>query len=61
MEFVKYRCPNRAAYEKLSPGTRRNPAVFLPAEVLAKSEVIRDLGAGNALYARVWDEIKAAR
>ena len=27
----------------------------------AKCEVIRDLGADNAKYTKVWDEIKAAR
>ncbi len=38
-----------------------NPAIFLDPEVQAKSEVIRDLGADNAKYVKVWDEIKAAK
>jgi spermidine/putrescine transport system substrate-binding protein len=59
--FLSYLCPNRAAYDRLSPEIRNNPAIFLDAAVRARSEVVRDLGADNAKYVRVWDEIKAAR
>jgi spermidine/putrescine transport system substrate-binding protein len=59
-EFISYLCPNKASYPLLSEETRANPALFVPAEVQAKSEVITDLGNDNAAYARVWDEIKAA-
>ncbi|MEW6338542.1 MAG: polyamine ABC transporter substrate-binding protein [Acidobacteriota bacterium] len=59
-EFISYLCPNSASYPLLSEEIRSNPALFVPAEVKAKSEVITDLGEGNALYARIWDEIKAA-
>ena len=59
--FLSYLCPNRAAYEKLGPEVRRNPAIFLDEAVRAKSEIVRDLGADNAKYVKVWDEIKAAR
>ena len=37
-----------------------NPAVMLDPAVQAKCEVIRDLGADNAKYTKVWDQIKAA-
>jgi beta-galactosidase beta subunit len=36
-------------------------AVFLPAEIRAKCEVIEDLEGDNAKYTKVWDEIKAAQ
>jgi spermidine/putrescine transport system substrate-binding protein len=58
--FLSYLCPNRAAYEKLGDEVRKNPAIFLDPEVRAKSEVVRDLGADNAKYVKVWDAIKAA-
>jgi spermidine/putrescine transport system substrate-binding protein len=59
--FLSYLCPNRAAYEKLSPEVRNNPAIFLDEAVRARSEIVRDLGKDNAKYVKVWDEIKAAR
>jgi spermidine/putrescine transport system substrate-binding protein len=58
--FISYLCPNAAAYEKLPQAFRSNPAVMLDPAVRAKCEVIRDLGADNAKYTRVWDAIKAA-
>ena len=60
-EFISYLCPNKASYLLLSDETRANPALFVPAEIQAKCEVITDLGNDNAAYARIWDEIKAAR
>jgi spermidine/putrescine transport system substrate-binding protein len=59
--FLSYLCPNRAAYEKLGPEVRTNPAIFLDEAVRARSEIVRDLGKDNAKYVKVWDEIKAAR
>jgi spermidine/putrescine transport system substrate-binding protein len=61
MEFVFYLCPNRPAYERVSKELREDPAVFLPADVMKRSEVIHDLGAANALYTEVWDKVKAAQ
>ena len=61
MEFVWYLCPNTAAYELLNEEMREDPAMFLPADVVAKSEVILDLGEQNALYSRAWDRVKAAK
>ena len=58
--FLSYLCPNRAAYEKLGDEVRKNPAIFLDPKGRAKSEVVRDLGADNAKYVKVWDAIKAA-
>jgi spermidine/putrescine transport system substrate-binding protein len=58
--FISYLCPNLPSYAKLEPGVRDNPAVFMDAAVRAKSEIIHDLGADNAKYVKIWDEIKAA-
>ena len=59
-EFIAYLSPNSASYALLPEDMRNDPAVFLPAEIRAKSEVILDLGVDNAKYTRIWDEIKAA-
>jgi spermidine/putrescine transport system substrate-binding protein len=58
--FISYLCPNSAAYAQLPAEFRDNPAVLLAPEVRVKCEVIRDLGADNAKYTRIWDQIKAA-
>jgi spermidine/putrescine transport system substrate-binding protein len=59
-EFTHYLCPNTASYPLLSEATRSNPAMFIPKEVRARCEIIRDLGETNAVYAKLWGEIKAA-
>ncbi len=59
-EFITYLCPNTDSYPKLSAAIRQNPAIFVPVEIRAKSEVIDDLGADNAKYTKAWDQIKAA-
>lgn len=61
MEWMGYLCPNTPALKMATPEFLRNPAVTIPDEVKAKSEVIQDLGADLAKYTKVWDEIKAAR
>ena len=58
--FIRYLCPNKAAYDLLSPDVKANPAIFPPAGIRARSEVIRDLGPDNAKYDRLWDQIKSA-
>lgn len=59
-EFTKYLCPNKPSYAKLSRGITDNPAIFLKPEVLAKCEIIGDLGKDNVKYTKLWDQIKAA-
>jgi len=60
-EFISYLCPNSASYSLLSEETRTNPGALSAAGGAARCEVIVDLGAANAAYSKVWDEIKAAR
>jgi len=59
--FLKYLCPNKDAYALLGEDLRKNPGVFLDPEVRARSEIIANLGEANALYIKIWDEIKAAK
>jgi len=58
---VYYLCPNKDSYPLLPAEIRENPGIFLPAGIRAKSEMIADIGAANALYVAVWDRLKAAR
>jgi len=60
-EFIQYLCPNKDAYPLMSEAIRNNSAIFLAPEIKAKCEVLADLGEKNALYVKVWDEIKAAK
>lgn len=57
---MKYSSPNRAAIPLLPPEIRRNPAIFPPEDVLARTELIRDLGEATVLYDRLWTEVKTA-
>jgi len=59
-EFASGLCPNLASYALLPDWAREDPSIFLPDELQRKSEVIQDLGAENAKYTRIWDEIQAA-
>ncbi len=57
-EFIYYLCPNKDCYELLPEEMREDPAVFPPAEIRAKGEVIADLGEVQAKYVKIWDQIK---
>lgn len=59
-EYVFFLSPNLAAYELIDAELLEDPAINLEPHILARSEVIEDLGEYNALYTRIWDEIKAA-
>jgi len=55
---MHYSSPNRAALPLLPPEIRDNPAIFPPADVLARLELIEDLGDATVLYDRIWTEVK---
>lgn len=61
MEYTCFLCPNEKAYPFLPDEVTSNEAIFIPEEIRAKSETIRDLGEANALYVQAWDRIKAAQ
>jgi spermidine/putrescine transport system substrate-binding protein len=56
--FVFCLCPNRESYALLGDELKNDPTIMPAEDVLAKAEVIRDLGADNAKYVRIWDQIK---
>jgi spermidine/putrescine transport system substrate-binding protein len=58
---IYFLCPNKASYPLLPAEIRDNPGIFLAPGIRAKSEMIADIGAANALYIGVWDRLKAAR
>lgn len=58
-EYICFLCPNRPGYDLLLAEFRDNPILFPPPEVVEKAEMIADLGAGNAKYEKLWNEIKA--
>ncbi len=59
--FTQFLCPNKSSYPLLERSIRENAGIFLPADVKAKCEVLNDLGEKNALYVKVWDEIKRGK
>jgi spermidine/putrescine transport system substrate-binding protein len=60
-EFIWYLCPNKDSYPLLPAAIRDDPGIFLEPGIRAKSEMIADIGAANALYVAVWDRLKSAR
>lgn len=60
MEFMGYLCPNTEGLKQVDKAFLNNPAVTIPAEAKAKSEVIQDLGDDLSKYTKVWDEVKSA-
>ncbi|MBF0210362.1 MAG: spermidine/putrescine ABC transporter substrate-binding protein [Desulfamplus sp.] len=61
IEYVQYLAPNKEAYQYLSDGIKSDPAILMPEHVLNRCEVIIDLGNDNALYSKIWDQVKSAR
>jgi spermidine/putrescine-binding protein len=58
---MRYTTPNRAALALLPLPIRNHPAIFPPPEVLARTELLRDIGPATTLYDRLWTEVKTAR
>jgi spermidine/putrescine transport system permease protein len=57
---MKYSSPNRAALALLPASIQGNHAIFPPPDVLARTELINDMGAATVLYDRLWTEVKTA-
>jgi spermidine/putrescine-binding protein len=56
---VRYASANRAALPLVDPAIRNDPAVYPPASVLDRCELIEDLGTTTPLLDRLWTEVKA--
>lgn len=57
--FTQFASPNKAARPFLNPADLKNPAIYPPADVMARLEFLEDLGAKSRLYDEVWTQIKA--
>ncbi len=57
--FNQYATPNKAALEKINPEDRANTAIYPPAEIMAKLEYLKDLGAASKLYDEIWTRLKS--
>jgi spermidine/putrescine-binding protein len=57
--YTWYASPNKAAEESINPEILGDPAIYPPAEVMAKLEFIRDVGEATAVYDRIWTEVKS--
>jgi spermidine/putrescine transport system permease protein len=56
---MRYSTPNAAAVPLLPAALRANPAVFPAPDVLARVELIEDVGEATVLYDRLWTEVKS--
>jgi spermidine/putrescine-binding protein len=56
---VHYAGANKAAWERIDPKIRSNPAIYPPQEVLDHCELIEDLGETTQLLDQLWTEVKA--
>jgi spermidine/putrescine transport system substrate-binding protein len=57
---TQYPTPNLAAKALIDPADRDNPAIYPPAEVIATSEALVDVGDAARLYDEAWTAIQAA-
>jgi spermidine/putrescine-binding protein len=58
--FTWYGSPVGAAEEFIDPEILEEPAIYPPADVMAKLEWIQDVGDATPVYERIWTEVKAA-
>ena len=57
--FTQFLSPNTGAYKLVSEEMRNNPAIFTPKEVLAKAELLDDVGEAIDYYTEAWDRAKS--
>lgn len=57
--FTQFATPNAAAREFVKPEDLKNPAIYPPAELMPRLELVNDVGAATRLYDQVWTEVKA--
>lgn len=59
VDGVHYASANRAAWDRIDSKIRADPAIYPPAAVLDRCELIEDLGDTTQLLDRLWTEVKA--
>jgi spermidine/putrescine transport system substrate-binding protein len=57
--FTQFSTPNREAKAFLNADDLKNPAIYPPAETMARLEFLQDLGGKLRLYDEVWTQVKA--
>ena len=57
--FTQFASPNKAALEFIRPEDLKNPAINPTPDVMARLEMLEDLGAKLRLYDEVWTQVKA--
>lgn len=58
-EWVLNLCPNTTSYDLLDPEVRANKAIFPDEEIMARSELLGDVGSAIRIYNRLWEAIKS--
>jgi hypothetical protein len=61
MTFICYLAPNPGAVKLMPESFRLNRAIFPGNEIMSRCEVMRDLGADNEKYIKVWNTITSAK
>jgi spermidine/putrescine transport system substrate-binding protein len=57
--FTQFSTPNKAARAHIDKELLENPAIYPPADVMAKLEFLSDLGPNLRLYDELWTQIKS--
>lgn len=57
--FNRYPTPNEAAMPLINPQDRENPAIYPPADLIARMEYLEDLGDDSRLYDELWTAVKS--
>lgn len=57
--FTRFATPNRAAREFIRPEDLANPAIYPPADAMARLEFLEPIPAATRLYDEVWTQVKA--
>lgn len=60
-QFIYYASPNQAAEAFLPADFLGDPSIYPPAEVLDKLQYLTPVGESEAVYQRLWDEVKSAQ
>lgn len=57
--FIQYASPIEAAKAKIKPELLQNPAIYPPAEVMARLRYLEDLGKDSRMWDAAWTAVKA--
>ncbi len=55
---ILYICPNKASEPFLADDYKNNESLYIPSDILGKTEFIEDVGDATATYDKIWTEFK---